>query len=77
MGPEPIGTLVDALGVELTMSDGDLVSGAVLILKVVDADGQVVQRVGWSDGISWIERRGMIEVARDVERCNERGGGSL
>lgn len=72
-----IGSLVEALGVRLNLADDVMPTDAVLIVKVVQPDGNVSQLVGWSVGMSWIERRGMIEVARDVERCNERGGDSL
>ena len=40
------------------------------LAKFVAEDGRVVQRLSWSEGLSWIERRGMIEVARDIERCD-------
>ena len=64
------GEIIDSLGVQISTDDGDLPSGCVVITKFVAEDGRVVQRLSWSEGLSWIERRGMIEVARDIERCD-------
>lgn len=73
MGAErvPIGHIIDGLGVDASFSEGDMPTDAVVLLKVVTADGRVVHRTLWSDGMSWIERRGMIDVARDVERVEQ------
>ena len=68
---EPIGHIIDGLGVDASFAEGDMPTDAVVLLKVVTADGRVVHRTLWSDGMSWVERRGMIEVARDVERCEQ------
>ena len=63
-----IGQIIDNLGVDgYEPKDGELPAGAVVLLKVIDADGDVVFRCAWSDGMSWLERRGMIETARDAE----------
>lgn len=66
----PAGEVVDGLGVAVRLASDDLVEAAVLIVKVVDSDGDVHQRICWSPNMSWIERRGMLEAARDVERCS-------
>ena len=64
---EPIGNLIDSLGVTREPVDGELIAGAVVLLKTVDADGDVGLSIAWSDGMSWIERVGMLHVAREVE----------
>ena len=66
------GEIIDGLGVTgAKMHDDDLVEGAVVLLKVIDHEGDVVLRSAWSDGLSWIERRGMLEVAVGVERSDD------
>lgn len=63
-----IGQIIDNLGVDgYEPKDGELPAGAVVLLKVIDTDGDVVFRCAWSDGMSWLERRGMVETARDGE----------
>lgn len=59
------------LGIESGLADGDLVEAAVVLVKVVDPEGKVRLRIAWSDGLSWIERRGMIEIARDADIADE------
>lgn len=69
---EPIGDLLNSLGVEHTPLDGELVAGAVVLLKVIDADGHVALRTCWSDGMSWIERLGMCRVAMEIDLPTDR-----
>ena len=63
----PVGERIDALGVMSTIEDGDLVSAAVVLMKVVEPDGTVRLTIGWSDGMSWIERLGMLTAATAAE----------
>ena len=63
--------MLDALGVTHTPNDGEIVTDAVVALKVVDADGRVSLRLAWSDGMSWIERLGMLRAAERVELPSE------
>lgn len=60
---EPIGDLLNALGVAYQPQDGDLVVSALVLMKVVDEDGNVSLRTAWSEGLSWIEHVGMLHVA--------------
>ena len=70
---EPIGNLLDSLGVTHSPADGELATDAVVLLKVIDPDGGVGLRLAWSDGMSWIERLGMLTAAEHIERmdCGE------
>lgn len=61
-----LGDLIDSLGVTQRVRERELVASAVVLLKVVDEDGEVSLRAAWSDGMSWIERIGMLRAA---ERC--------
>ena len=64
---EPIGNLLDSLGVTHTPDDDELISGAVVLLKVVDTEGNVTLRCCFSDGMSWIERLGMLRAAEQSD----------
>jgi len=61
------GQLVDILGAELTLRDDDLVAGVVIVAKVIEGDGTVRLSQCWSEGMSWIERVGMLHTARVTE----------
>lgn len=63
----PIGDLLNSLGVTYQQEDGALISDALVILKVIREDGAVSLRLGWSDGMSWIERIGMLRTAEHIE----------
>jgi hypothetical protein len=63
----PIGDVLDGIGIEATLGDGELVAGAIVLLKVIDVDGDVRLSLASSDGLSWIERAGMIHVAETME----------
>ena len=64
---EPIGNLLDSLGVEVSLEEGDLAACAIVLLKVIDVDGSVRLQTCTSDGLSWIERLGMLRAAEHVE----------
>lgn len=67
---EPIGNLLDSLGIDLDLDDGELVAGALVLLKTVDEDGEVGLRIRWSDGLGYLERIGMLYAGRCVETQN-------
>lgn len=64
----PIGDRLDGLGVTASIRDTDLVTDAVVVLKVLDESGGVRLSIAWSDGMSWIERLGMLHAAELIER---------
>jgi hypothetical protein len=64
---ELVGNLLDSLGIEHHPEPGELVASAVVLLKVIDNDGEVSLRTLCSDGLSWIERIGMLRAAEHVE----------
>src|SRR3954470_14275126 len=64
---EPLGDLLNSLGLEHEPADGELIASALVLLKVIGADGEVALRTVTSDGLSWIERVGLLRVAEKVE----------
>lgn len=70
---QPIGDVIDGLGITASVTEGELVAGAIVLLKVLQADGQVRLSMCHSDGLGWIERAGMLHVAEAVETGDARG----
>lgn len=64
---KPIGQLIDTLGIEAHVDIDELVSGAIVLLKVVQADGSTRMSMTSSEGLGWIERAGMLRVAEQME----------
>lgn len=66
----PVGKLLDDLGVtvHMTADYAWLPTAAIVLIKGVDTDGKAGLRVGWTDSMDWIARRGMFEIALDQER---------
>jgi len=67
----PIGDVLDSLGIEATVEPGELVAGAMVLLKVVQADGDTRLSLA-HQGIGWIERVGMLRVAETIESRSTR-----
>lgn len=68
MTEQKIGHILDGLGVALDLDEGDLVSSAVVLCKVIKADGTVTLGYAQSDGMCWIEGVGMLTAGSDVAR---------
>ena len=62
-----IADIVESLGVTLSVRDDDLVTDVVVIAKVVEADGSVRLALTWSEGMSWIERYGLLTAATVID----------
>lgn len=67
---EPIGNLLDSLGLDLDLDEKELVAGAIVLLKTIDEDGEVGLRVRWSDGMGYLERIGMLHAGQIIETTN-------
>jgi len=67
----PIGQLLDSLGVQGVLREGDLPSEAIVILKVVGPEGKVRVQAAWSEGMDFITRRGLLDVALVSERFSD------
>lgn len=64
---QPIGQRLDALGVTASVGDEEFIDSAVVVSRVVGADGKSRVNVAWTDGQDFVTRRGLLEIARDGE----------
>ena len=62
-----LGELIDQLGVTQQVEQDETVCGAVVLLTVEEPDGHLSLRCAWSDGMSWIERIGLLRAAERAE----------
>jgi hypothetical protein len=65
----PAGQLLDALGVTVTLADGQQLVEAVVIGKAIgfdDVERSTSLVIGSSDGLDWIAQRGLVAAANDV-----------
>lgn len=63
-----IGQIVNNLGCSAeTLAEGVLATDAVVLLKCVHPDGSVTLLLSHSDGMSWIERLGMLRAAERID----------
>jgi hypothetical protein len=69
----PIGDVINGLGITARLDEGELVAGALVLMKVVDNDGDTRLSLAYSDGMGWIERIGMLRVAESVETHSMQG----
>lgn len=69
---QPIGNLLDSLGIDLALDEGELVDGAIVLLKTVDPDGDVGLRIRWSEGMGYLERIGMLVAGQQIETAGLR-----
>ena len=67
MQEQGLGHLIDALGVTHEVGADEKVCGAVVLLTVEEPDGHLSLRCAWSDGMSWIERIGLLRAAERAE----------
>lgn len=71
-----LGQIVDSLGA--TLGDnwtGDMLpSSCVVLLAAIDDDGDPVMHACFPDGMSWLERVGMIAYANAVELADATEG---
>lgn len=67
MPEQPIGPILDGLGVIIGLEDGDLVESALVLAKVVDADGSVTVGCYTSQGMDWLAQLGLITAAAQMQ----------
>jgi len=62
-----LGQLIDSLGIRHEVLPDEQVCGAVVLLTVEEPDGHMSLRCAWSDGMSWVERLGLLRAAERAE----------
>jgi hypothetical protein len=62
-----LGDLIDELGVRQQIDPDETVCGAVVLLTVEEPDGHLSLRCAWSEGMTWIERIGLLRAAERAE----------
>lgn len=72
MADQQIGQLLDTLGVTADLDDGDLVTDALVILKVLQPDGSIALSIGATDTRDWINQTGLLRAAIDISEGNIR-----
>ena len=68
---QQLGPIIDAMGVTHQVRPDEQVCGAVVLLAVEEPDGRVSLRCAWSDGMTWIERIGLLRAAERAELPTE------
>ena len=64
---QELGQLIESLGVRQDLDPGERVCSAVVLLTVEEPDGHLSLRCAWSDGMSWMERIGVLRAAERAE----------
>jgi len=62
-----LGQLIDSMGVSHDLKPDEQVSGAVVLLTVREPDGHMSLRCAWSEGMTWVERLGLLRAAERAE----------
>jgi hypothetical protein len=66
MADQPIGPILDGLGITIDVDQGDLIETALVISKCILADGHVTVCLSDSAGMSWLEQLGLIAAATQI-----------
>jgi len=66
MSDQPIGPILDGLGTQIDLADGDLIASALVIAKVIDTNGEVSLYIATSEGLSWIDQNGLVTSAQQI-----------
>ncbi len=62
-----LGELIDELGVKQQIDPDVKVCGALVLLTVVEPFGHLSLGCAWSEGLTWIERIGLLRAAERAE----------
>lgn len=61
-----IGEMLDAIGINAELDEGELICSALVLLETVGEDGETSLQVIEDESTSWVKRIGMLKVALDV-----------
>jgi hypothetical protein len=62
-----LGPIIDEMGVTQELRPDEQVCGAVVLLTVEEPDGHLSLRCAWSEGMTWVERIGLLRAAERAE----------
>lgn len=63
---QPIGELMDRLGVHLDLEDEDLITDVIVTAKVSRSDGTVTVVTGKSEACSWYDQLALSNMGADI-----------
>lgn len=75
---QPIGDILDKLGVRATLESGDMIAGAVVIAKVVDEEGKVSIILQTDEAATWLDELALVTAAHGLvneKHWQQRGEG--
>lgn len=72
MADRQIGQLLDSLNVTADLDDGDLVTDALVILKILQPDGSIAMSIGSTDTRDWVNQTGLLRAAVDYSESHYR-----
>lgn len=70
MTEQKIGDLMDKLGVTADLADDDFVEQVVVLMRVVDGNGNPSLGIGKAEGTSDMDQHAIILLAADVQRTS-------
>jgi hypothetical protein len=66
MAEQPIGPVLDGLGITVDLDDGALLETALVVAKVVTLDGTVVIGLYSPTGMTWFDQYALICAAKAI-----------
>lgn len=66
MEEQPVGNLMDQLGVTLALEDGDFITDVIVTAKVSRADGTVTVITGKSEACTWYDQLALSNMGADI-----------
>lgn len=68
MSERTAGQIIEGLGVTVdSLAEDAMVSDALVLMKCIDPEGAVSLFMAHSEGMSWLERLGMLRAAELME----------
>ena len=58
-----LGEIIDRLGVSVGLNEGDIITDAVVLVKILDKNGKPSMATVWNEGIGVFERTGLLRIA--------------
>lgn len=69
------GPILDGLGVTLELGDGDLVTAAVVLLRVMEPNGKITLLIEDSENMCWLDQLALVAAADTIIRAGDHNDG--